>query len=199
MNFLAHLYLSGDFDELMIGNFMADFVKGKPSGLYPHLILKGIELHRRIDTYTDNHPVVKESKKRLQPKYRKYAPVIVDVFYDHFLAAHWQALSPVSLTDFARYTYHLMNNNLQILPPPMYNMLQYMQKENWLVSYMQLTGIERALTGMSRRATFQSNMEFAVQDLKMDYTLYEKEFLQYFPDLIAYVKEWKAANSIIQN
>ncbi len=194
MNFLAHLYLSGDSNELMIGNFMADFVKGKPSQLYPQPIIKGIELHRSIDTYTDSHSVVKESKKRLQPTYRKYAGVIVDIFYDHFLAARWQDFSPVSLTDFAGYTYQLMNNNLRILPVAMHMMLKYMQKEDWLVSYMQLEGVERALTGMSRRTTFQSNMEFAVQDLAKDYVLYEQEFLQYFPQLITYVKNWKAEN-----
>src|SRR5688572_23493915 len=100
MNFLAHLYLSGDFDELMIGNFMADFVKGKPSPSIHPQIVKGIELHRQIDTYTDTHPIVKASKVRLQPTYRKYAGVIVDMYYDHFLAIHWQKYSSVSLHEF---------------------------------------------------------------------------------------------------
>lgn len=191
MNFLAHLYLSGDFDELMIGNFMADFVKGKPAITIHPQVIKGIELHRQIDYYTDTHLVVKESKERLRAKYRKYAGVIVDMFYDHFLAANWQAYSTVPLPDFASQTYRLMNLKKQLLPPSMHMLLHYMQKQNWLVSYARIEGIARALQGMSKRTTFQSDMELAVNDLQQDYHLYQTEFTNYFPQLIQYVKDWK--------
>lgn len=194
MNFLAHLYLSGNFDELMIGNFMADFVKGKPAGHIRPLIVKGIELHRQIDYFTDSHSVVKESKSRLREKYRKYAGVIVDIFYDHYLAAGWQQFSAVKLTEFASQTYQLMNLNKHLLPADMHMMLHYMQKQNWLVSYAQIEGIARALQGMAQRTTFKSDMELAAHDLQQDYTLYHTEFLSYFPLLIAHVEEWKERN-----
>lgn len=194
MNFLAHLYLSGDFDELMLGNFMADFVKGKPSALIHPQIAKGITLHRLIDTFTDTHPVVKESKKRLQPVYHKYAGVIVDIFYDHFLAKNWTAYSNASLIEFAGNAYTLVNLNKQNLPPAMHQMLYYMQKQNWLVSYEQKEGIARALQGMARRTTFLSHMELAIHDLEKDYDLYLKEFSVYFPLLIEYVQQWKTNN-----
>jgi acyl carrier protein phosphodiesterase len=191
MNFLAHLYLSGNFDELMIGNFMADFVKGKPALTIHPQVIKGIELHRQIDYYTDTHLVVKESKERLRAKYRKYAGVIVDMYYDHFLAANWRAYSELSLTDFASQTYQLLNLKKQLLPPTMHMLLHYMQKQNWLVAYARTEGIARALQGMSERTTFQSDMERAVFDLRQDYQLYQAEFTRYFPQLIQHVKEWK--------
>jgi acyl carrier protein phosphodiesterase len=175
MNFLAHLYLSGDFDELMIGNFMADFVKGKPALSIHPLVIKGIELHRHIDYYTDTHFIVKESKERLRTRYRKYAGVIVDMFYDHFLAANWPDYSKIPLPEFASQTYQLMNQKKQLLPPGMHMLLHYMQ-------------------GMAKRTTFQSDMELAVHDLQQDYHLYQAEFINYFPELIRHVSEWKKIN-----
>jgi acyl carrier protein phosphodiesterase len=191
MNFLAHVYLSGSFDNLMIGNFMADFVKGRPPATIHPVIIKGIELHRHIDTFTDTHPVVRESKLRLQPKYRKYAGVIVDMYYDHFLAVHWHHYSHVSLTDFASQTYQWLNSNKHLLPAAMHQLLYYMQHQNWLVSYAETDGIARALEGMSHRTTFKSDMELAVYDLKKDYALYQKEFTTFFPVLIEFVQQWK--------
>src|SRR5690349_12341831 len=100
MNFLAHIFLSGDDPEIMVGNFIGDFVKGRNlDDRFSSGIVKGIELHRAIDEYTDSHPVVAQSKNRLRPKYRHYAPVIVDVFYDHFLAKNWKNYHPTSLED----------------------------------------------------------------------------------------------------
>jgi acyl carrier protein phosphodiesterase len=193
MNFLAHLYLSGNSDELKIGNFIADFVKGKPALHIPETVAKGITLHRLIDTFTDTHPVVKQSKRRLQPSYHKYAGVIVDIFYDHFLALNWRQFSEEPLPVFASNTYALMSRNKALLPQAMHQMFYYMQKQNWLVSYAQLEGVARVLQGMASRTTFVSNMEMAIGDLKKDYSHYNQEFLQYFPLLIHYVREWKDA------
>jgi acyl carrier protein phosphodiesterase len=190
MNFLAHLYLSGNSDELKIGNFIADFVKGKPSGHIPENIIKGIALHRLIDTFTDTHPVVKLSIKRLQPTYHKYAGVIVDIFYDHFLARNWPLFSQEPLPEFANKTYALMNKNKALLPVTMHEMFHYMQKQNWLVSYAYTDGVARVLEGMARRTSFLSNMELAIHDLEKDYQEYDKEFLLYFPLVIDYVKQW---------
>jgi acyl carrier protein phosphodiesterase len=188
MNFLAHLCLSRDFDESMIGNLMADFVKGNPAGLHGEQVCLGISLHRSIDAFTDAHPVVRESKTRLFPTYRHYAAVIVDIFYDHFLAVHWQQFNPQPLPDFARNVYQLLHQKKSLLTDHMRLVARHMQQENWLVGYAQLAGMEKVFQGMARRTRFVSGMERATEDLKKDYVHYEKEFFRYFPDLVRHVK-----------
>lgn len=187
MNFLAHLYLSGNSTELMIGNFIGDSVKGKNYKKYSNGIIEGITLHRKIDTYTDNHQIVMKSKIRLRPNYHKYAGVIVDVFYDHFLAANWIDYSPVPLYEYAQSVYNIMTDNLNNLPERTKEMLPYMVLGNWLVRYAKIDGIDRALKGMATRTKFRSNMEHAAGDLEKDYHLYETEFKTFFPELIKYV------------
>jgi acyl carrier protein phosphodiesterase len=184
MNFLAHLYLSGDDPEIMVGNFIGDFVRGRNvHEQFQQNIALGIELHREIDEFTDSHRVVLESKKRLRPKYRHYAPVIVDMYYDHFLAAHWQNHHAQSLPDFAEHAYSQLKKYEPILPERVLQMMPHMVKGNWLVSYAQLEGIHRALTGMSRRTPFDSKMDEAVFDLEKSYKEFESEFLLFFPAL----------------
>jgi acyl carrier protein phosphodiesterase len=191
MNFLAHLYLSDTFDDVMIGNLMADFVKGNPAGLHSQAVCRGIALHRSIDSFTDAHPVVRESKARLAPTYRHYAGVIVDIFYDHFLAVHWSRYNRVPLPDFARAVYRLLNEKKPLLTDQMRLVAKYMQEQNWLVDYAQLAGIERVFQGMARRTRFVSGMERATEDLRRDYPRYEAEFFRYFPDLIRHAEEVK--------
>lgn len=188
MNFLAHLYLSQTFDDVMVGNLMADFVKGNPAGLHSQEICQGIALHRSIDAFTDVHPVVRESKARLSPTYRHYAGVIVDIFYDHFLAVHWAQYNGVPLPEFAWAVYRLLNEKKSLLTDQMRMVAKYMQEQNWLVGYAQLDGIERVFQGMANRTRFVSGMERATEDLRRDYVYYEEEFFRYFPDLIRYVE-----------
>lgn len=168
----------------MIGNFIADSVKGKGFQDYPADIKNGILLHRFIDSYTDTHPVVEESKQRLRASYRKYAGVIVDVFYDHFLAVQWSQRHNQMLESFVSDTYQTLQDHNEILPDKIQFMLPYMVKHNWLLSYRETLGIGRALSGLSRRTSFESNMEYAVGDLEKNYALYEKEFNNFFPDLV---------------
>lgn len=184
MNFLAHLYLSGDDPEIMVGNFIGDFVRGRNMHeQFQQNIAIGIELHREIDEFTDSHLVVLESKKRLRPKYRHYAPVIVDVFYDHFLAIHWPRWHPQSLPDFATYAYSQLENHEAVLPERVLQMMPYMIRGNWLVNYAKTEGIHRALSGMSRRTPYESKMDEAVHDLEKYFNEFESEFLLFFPEL----------------
>jgi acyl carrier protein phosphodiesterase len=184
MNFLAHLYLSGNNPEIMIGNFIGDFVRGRDLfGQFRYNIALGIELHREIDEFTDSHQVVLESKKRLRPKYRHYAPVIVDVFYDHFLAVHWADYHPQSLADFANYAYLQLENHEAVLPERVLQMMPYMIKGNWLVNYAKSEGIHRTLTGMSRRTPYDSKMDEAIQELEKYYNEFDQEFSLFFPEL----------------
>ena len=184
MNFLAHLYLSGNDPEIMVGNFIGDFVRGK--NVYEQFnfnIALGIELHRQIDEFTDSHLVVLESKKRLRPKYRHYAPVIVDVFYDHFLAIHWLEYHPQTLPDFANYAYAELERREAFLPERVLQMMPYMIRGNWLVNYAKSEGIHRALSGMSRRTPYDSKMDEAVSDLEKYYAEFDQEFTLFFPEL----------------
>jgi len=184
MNFLAHLYLSGDDPEIMVGNFIGDFVRGRNVyEQYQYKIALGIELHRMIDEFTDRHEIVLASKKRLRTKYRHYSPVIVDVFYDHFLAMHWPSLHPQPLNEFAAYAYRQIENYDSILPVRVTQMMPYMVRGNWLVNYSKTEGIHRALTGMSRRTPYESRMEEAVRDLERYYDEFDQEFSAFFPEL----------------
>lgn len=184
MNFLAHLYLSGDNTKIMVGNFIGDFVKGRNLAQhYDADIVTGIELHRAIDAYTDSHPIVLQSKIRLRPKYRHYAPVIVDVFYDHFLAKYWSAYHPDLLPDYAEYIYSVLESFKSILPHDTQTMLPYMIRGNWLVNYSKLNGIQQALAGMSRRSKFNPKMDESVDDLQLHYDDFKNEFTAFFPEL----------------
>ena len=188
MNFLAHLYLSGESPEILLGNFIGDFIRGKEVDTFQKKVYQGILLHREIDFYTDRHHLVSDSKDRLWAKHRHYSSVIVDIFYDHFLAKNWDKYSPVSLEDFAANSYATIQSFEDILPEKVKNILPHMINNNWLVNYGKLEGINKAMQGMARRASFQSEMAKAVDDLKADYEGFEHEFSAFFPQLVAHSK-----------
>lgn len=191
MNFLAHLYLSGDNHKIMLGNFIGDFVKGRNAlEQFDPEIIRGIQLHRAIDEFTDNHPIVTVSKNRLRPKYRHYSGVIVDVFYDHFLARNWDTYHPELLPDFADKAYGVIQSHDPILPKEVKFMMPYMIKGNWLVNYARTEGIHRALSGMARRTPYESKMEQSVEDLKKNYAEFSQEFATFFPTLKQFATEF---------
>lgn len=192
MNFLAHLYLSGDDPHTMVGNFIGDFVKGRNlHEQFEPAIVNGIELHRAIDAFTDTHPVVKQSKVRLRATYRHFAPVIVDVFYDHFLAKDWPMYHQQTLADFAQQTYQTLMTFDSILPESVRRMLPYMINGNWLLNYAQVEGIQRALTGMTRRSKYDSKMDESINDLRQHYAAFNEEFGLFFPELIKFCDDFR--------
>lgn len=186
MNFLAHIYLSGDDTEIAIGNFISDSVRGNKYKSFPIGIQKGIILHRNIDTFTDAHEIFRKSTKRLHEKYGHYSGVIVDIYYDHFLAKNWQDYSNQSLEEYTTKFYEVLINKYDLLPTRVQNLIPYLIKDNWLLSYATVDGISRVLKGMSKRTKFKSNMEFATEDLKEHYTLFEYEFKSFFIELMVY-------------
>ncbi len=188
MNFLAHIYLSGDNEELKIGNFIADSVKGKQYLEYPPEIIKGIVLHRAIDTFTDTHPIVSKSVERLFERYGHYSRVIVDILYDHFLAANWKDYSDIPLKIYTEDFYKLLQDNFEILPKPVQNFLPYMVADNWLYNYRKIEGIEKILFQMNRRIKYRAKMHLAVEELREFYEEFEDEFTRFFEELRAYVK-----------
>jgi acyl carrier protein phosphodiesterase len=188
MNFLAHIYLSGTNEELKIGNFIADSVKGKQYLEYPPEIIKGIVLHRAIDTFTDTHPIVSKSVERLFERYGHYSRVIVDILYDHFLAANWKNYSDIPLKIYTEDFYKLLQDNFEIIPKPVQNFLPYMVADNWLYNYRRIDGIEKILFQMNRRIKYRAKMHLAVEELREFYEEFEDEFTRFFEELRAYVK-----------
>jgi len=197
MNFLSHLHLSGDSEGLIIGNYIADSVKGSAYNQFSPEIQQGILLHRKIDTFTDTHSIVEQSKQRLREKYRKYAGVIVDIYYYHYLASNWQTYSDIGLQDFSNNIYQLVMKHHGILPEKSQRFTKYMMQYNILPAYSTFNGIEQVLKGMAHRSKFQSTMEHATEDLKEYYSLFEEEFKLFYPELKIYAEEEiKKINSI---
>ena len=188
MNFLAHIYLSGDNDLIKIGNFMADGIRGKHFENYPLDVQKGIILHRAIDTFTDAHPIFRQSTKKLHEKYHHYSGVIVDVLYDHFLAKNWNQYSDEKLEDFVERFYQSLYDNNKILTDRTKDIMPYMIAHNWLVSYQTIEGIHRILTQMDHRTKNQSQMRFATNELSEFYPEFEEEFTNFFQELILFSK-----------
>src|SRR5690606_22500694 len=151
MNFLAHIYLSGNEEGIILGNFIADGIKGKHYQNYPPKIAKGILLHRAIDTFTDAHPTVHQSTARLHKNYSHYSGVIVDILYDHFLAKNWDKYSVIPLAEFVQNFYTLLQKNFNDLPTRIQNMMPYMIADNWLYNYSTIDGIGTVLSQMNVR------------------------------------------------
>ncbi|AIZ42848.1 acyl carrier protein phosphodiesterase [Cellulophaga baltica] len=189
MNFLAHIYLSFDDNEITLGNFIADSIRGNKYKHLPERVQKGIKLHRFIDTFTDAHPTVRKSTKRLHENYSHYSGVIVDIFYDHFLAKNWSTYSDVPLELFVDNFYDLLEDNYEILPDTTKHMMPYMIADNWIFNYSKLEGIGRVLNGMNRRTKNKSKMNFAILDLEEHYDEFEKEFTSFFEELVTFSKQ----------
>lgn len=186
MNFLAHIYLSFDDPQITLGNFMADSIRGRDYRKYPQQIQKGVLLHRAIDTFTDSHPITRKSSKRLHSRYRHYSMVIVDIYYDHFLARNWNSYSEVPLEKFTDNFYELLEENLHLMPETVQHMAPYMITDNWLLSYRELDGIHKVLKGLNRRTGLKSGMDQAVEELEGFYDEFQAEFTAFFDELIIF-------------
>jgi len=187
MNYLAHLFLAGIDEGLIIGNFIADSVRGKEMYTYSENIQKGIKLHRKIDQFTDTHPIVKETTLRLRNSAGKYAPVVVDIVYDHFLAANWAEYSNVALITFAKEKYQFLNSHIDQLPAKIHELFHVMVEQNWLLNYSTLKGIAKTLTELSEKVNYANTMATSIIDLEKDYDLYHSDFLKFFPDVREFV------------
>lgn len=180
MNFLAHLYLSGSDPDVRLGNFMGDFVKGSRYLDYPPGIRHGIQLHRRIDAFTDGHSVVKQSIQRMKQPYDRYAGVVVDLFYDHFLAALWENYHHQSLSDYVTIINRMLVKNYFRLPGEVKRIVPFMVQSRRLESYQTVEGIARALTIMTRHTSMPDRVEAAIVRLQDDYIPLREEFTLFF-------------------
>lgn len=195
MNFLAHVYLSGENDHIKIGNFMADGIHGKNFDEFPPNVEKGIRLHREIDSYTDFHPIFRQSKHRLHERYGHYSGVIMDIFYDHFLAKNFSKYSAVPLDEFIQDFYKVLDDNFDILTDRFKSILPILKKENWFLLYSTIEGLTHILYMMDRRTKLRSKMQFSIEELRLYYDEFEDEFTRFFVEMELFVagkmKEFK--------
>ena len=190
MNYLAHLYFADDTPESRVGNLMADFVRG-PVDRQPYggAVMQGMQSHVAVDRFTDDHDVVRESKALISRRRRRFAGIIVDICYDHFLARHWSIFSDVPLSLFIERTYGSFRDYRGELPPVMLRVVRHMVEHDWLRGYRELSGIGRALDGLSMRIRRPNTLAGSVEELKENYGEMEQHFLSFFPDLVRHMEK----------
>lgn len=189
MNFLAHLFLSCDDEELLIGNFIADSIRNNEVANYDEGIQKGIFLHRKIDSFTDNHAVVRRGTKRLQPLHHKYSPVVIDVFYDYLLIQNWALYAGQTLSEFTQSVYRILEKNEAMMPTRLRKSLPRMIEHDWLVNYGKLEGIAYTFSRIQARVSQPQHLEGATASLQRDLDFLMEEFNLFFPDVIQMVEE----------
>lgn len=192
MNYLAHVFLARRTPDLVIGGLLGDFVKGRLDHRYPPGVRAGIELHRAIDRYTDAHPLVHTGRALIAPTRRRFAGILMDVFYDHFLALRWQRYSDIPLPQFTRRVYALLWPQRRELPGNLRRVLPWMRAEDWLASYAEIESVDAALRGMARRFRFAHRAQplaDGVHDLVAHYHVFEQQFHEFFPQLERFVAD----------
>lgn len=187
MNFLAHIVLSGSREGIILGNFSGDFIKGtltpERTQNWSEEYLLGVYLHRYIDSFTDTHPTVREAKKVLALVHPKVAGVILDIYYDYFLANHFTEYYPYGLNEYVQDTYQLLQRNRRLIPEAMLPMADAMIRHDWLYHYKDISGIKRSFDGIANRFSFMKGIRGAENELINNYKTYETSFLEFFPEL----------------
>lgn len=196
MNYLAHAYLSFNNSEILVGNMISDFVKGKKKWDYPAKIQQGIMLHRDIDNFTDTHPITREAKSFFRVAYGLYSGAIMDIIYDHFLATDPKVFNPddsgqaapmthmiskITLAAFAASTYRQLSGFAPLFPEKFARMFPYMQSQNWLYNYRYKEGIYNALGGLSRRANYMPDPQNAREIFETHYEELKALYNNFFP------------------
>ena len=188
MNFLGHLLLSGDDEEIILGNFIGDSVKGREYKKYPEGVQTGLLLHRAIDSFTDNHEIVKSGKSKFRELYGKHSGILTDIFYDHFLSINWNSFSNLPKSEFIRNSYILLLKNYRIMPGEVKLYLPFMIVNNWLAKYEHIDGITQVLRGMSLRTSLPDLTDSCMHIFKNYYNELNSEFNSFFPEIIEHVK-----------
>jgi acyl carrier protein phosphodiesterase len=188
MNYLAHLYLSGDSDEIKLGNFIGDYVKGNKYQNYPEMVAFGIRMHRSIDSFTDQHPDVKECNKLLYPGFGRYSGIVSDIFFDHFLAANFHDYSAYTLKKFAKDAHKVFISNFLLLPFRVQQFLPFLIHHKRLESYARRETMFHVLEIMSSRTSLPSNSHWATEILDREYGQFEALFRSFFNEMIGFVE-----------
>ncbi len=191
MNFLAHLVLSPKETDLISGNLAADFLIGCDINLISKGVQSGIAMHKFVDQFTDSHALVKASKARIKGRFRLLSGVLVDVFYDHFLAKYFEQIANLSLEEFCEYIYETLAKNIAELPPGLQEFIPIMIRDNILFSYRNLEGVQTALNRINRRIKRKFSVELAILTLSDIYESMENDFRKFFPCLIEATERYR--------
>ena len=186
MNYLAHLYLAGPEPEALLGALMGDFVKGPLASRYPAPLARALALHRRIDSFTDAHPRVAVSRARMSAPRRRFAGIMVDLFYDHFLARNWTEYASEPLHQFTGRVYTLVQLHHARLPERLQSLAPRMAEQDWLGSYRDVGAVHEALDRISRRLKRENRLEGAGVELDANYAALETDFRVFFPDVVGF-------------
>lgn len=197
MNYLMHLYLSGDAPETMVGNMMGDFVKGRLDERYPPGIRRGIELHRSIDSFAAGNHCFIRSKRRIDPSFGHYRGVLVDVFYDHFLARHWEEYRAMPYRDYVRECYEILADHEEVLPERLRLYLPRIFTADWLLTYPHTEGVASVLARMSKRVSRPNPLAEGIGELTLNYGRLVEDFRVFLPEIEEYVRELSDTNSDI--
>ncbi|QCJ69002.1 acyl carrier protein phosphodiesterase [Providencia heimbachae] len=190
MNFLAHLHLAHIANSSLLGNIMADYVRGNPTGHYSPEIVAGIFMHRAVDRTTDSHPLVKQARYLFRPDYRRVAPITLDLIWDHFLSLHWSKIEPsYSLPEFVHFSRHIIEPNLSHTPEKFQELNEYLWPQQWLTRYAEKAYIGKSLNGMARRRPKLSALSGSFDDFLLQYTELEKIFFQFYPLMVDKARE----------
>ena len=192
MNYLAHALLAGEDPALRVGGVIGDWIKGSLPGVLPEDIAKGVALHRAIDTFADSQPSFRRSRSRISVVRRRYAGVLVDVFYDHLLARNWAAINHGSLDEYCKTVYLSIEDRLNELPISSHPGLTLMAKENWLSSYAQIEGIADVLARMSRRARQPNPLANGEQEFLADVDGFTSDFYEWLHDMKRFCQQWQS-------
>jgi acyl carrier protein phosphodiesterase len=185
MNYLAHAYLSFNNPEILAGNMMSDYIKGKKQYDYPPAVQKGIKLHRLIDQFTDSHAATQDLKSFFRPHYRLYSGAFADVVYDHFLANdRTQFSGDQALEEFSAATYHKLGSFSALFPPTFEKMFPYMKEQDWLYNYRLPQGMAKSFGGLVRRSAYLTDAETAFEIFTANYQAMQACYDNFFPDLI---------------
>lgn len=189
MNYLAHAYLSFEDEEILLGNMVNDFVKGKQQFTFPVEIQKGLKLHRLIDDFTDSHPVTQEAKQVFKPYYRLYSSAFMDVVYDHFLAISAEEFPEDALFSFSQRTYALMAQQQQLMPEKFQRVFYYMRMQNWLYGYRTKQGMYNSFGGLVKRAAYLQDSDPAIKVFEQEYDFLQTCFTAFWPELKTFALE----------
>ncbi|MET7258530.1 ACP phosphodiesterase [Dyadobacter fermentans] len=199
MNFLAHILLSGENEGVMMGNYVGDFIKGrlskeKTATWNPDYVV-GLKLHRFIDSFTDTHPEVSEAKDVAAVTQGKLAGIVMDIYFDYFLAKNFEHYHKEPLFIYAHRMYSVIERNQHLIPETMVPMVRSMIRQDWLNTYATLDGIDTTFKRLSRRAGFLAPISTAVSDLRVNEAFYYAKFLSFFPELRRQAGQFIAENA----
>jgi acyl carrier protein phosphodiesterase len=191
MNYLAHLYIADANHDSLIGHLLGDFVKGAPGPRYSESIRQAILFHRKIDSFTDAHAATRAARKRFDPYWRRFAGIMVDLCYDHFLARHWRRFNTETLAGFTHRVYAELKRTPVHLPERLALILPHMASHDWLGQYVHLQSVGTALDRIASRLTRGASFVGGIAQIKIHYEKMEKDFNAFFPDLILFARNYK--------